>query len=246
MNKNFPNIIWQTYKTKNLPIQAKECFLSWVNKNTEFKVELYDDDDIYNYLKDNFDDSVINFYNSFHIGVMKADLWRYCILKTHGGIYSDIDSLCIQPVKKWIKDQEHTFITEDILILGLENNLDYCQWTLVSTKNHPAMKYAIEYLVTNFKKHGIDKSNKNIVHATTGPSIFRIAINSFLGFDNKSSGYVFEKYTNDINIRNEIQKKGIYLLNKDAFENKYSRNLYGSQNFNDGYIRWIEEVKKLN
>lgn len=173
---------------------------------------------------------------------MKADLWRYCVLSTEGGVYSDIDSICILPVDRWIQD--NLFITSDVLLIGLENNHDYCQWTLMSTKDHPAMKYVVEYLVNNFKKNGIDTSNPHFVHATTGPSIFREAINSFLNLDGLS-GDVFNKYIDDPAIRNDIQKKGIYLLSKDAFEFTYSRNLYGSQNFTDGYVQWIEEIKKL-
>jgi alpha 1,6-mannosyltransferase len=245
MSDRIPKIIWQTYKTLDLPIQANDCHVCWKTMNGEYEIKLWDDNDIYNYLKDHFDNDMLTFYNDLHIGVMKADLWRYCILKTHGGIYSDIDSICIKPVSKWIEEQHHTFITNDILIIGLENNCNFCQWTLVATKEHPAMKCVVEHLLENYKKNGIDKKYEHIVHATTGPAIFTDAIRKYIGWNDKSSGEIYDAYVNSEESRRQIQEKGVYLLNKDAFENTYSRNLYGSQNFGDGYIKWIEERKKF-
>jgi len=240
---SIPKIIYQTYKTHNLPLEAKKCHIGWKDLNRDYEVKLFDDNDIYNYLKDHFNYDMLDFYNNLHIGVMKADLWRYCILKTHGGIYSDIDSICILPVSNWIQEQQNTFITNDILIIGLENNTHFCQWTLVATKEHPAMKYVVQYLLDNYKKRGIDRKYEHIVHAITGPMIFTEAINDFIGCNNKTSGEVFDQYVNCEESRRKIQEKGIYLLDKEAFETKYSRNLYGSQNFTDGYVRWIDEIK---
>ena len=242
--KKLPSTIWMTYKTKKLPRQCTECYNTWESKNSTFKMMLYDDNDIQTYLKTEWDEDLLDFYNHFPVGVMKADLWRYCILATEGGVYSDIDSVCVLPINDWFANIN--IITDDILLIGLENMHDYCQWTLLSTKRHPAMLHVVQYLLNNYKKNGIDVSNPHFVHATTGPSIFRQAINNYLGIDNQNAEYVFENYTNNIDFRTKIQSKGIYLLDASAFRTKFSKNLFGSQHFTDGYIRWVDEVKKIS
>jgi alpha 1,6-mannosyltransferase len=242
-SRHFPNDIWQTYKTKQLPEQAEAAHKTWISKNPDRNVHLLDDDDIENYLKKNWSNRMLEFYEELPIGVMKADLWRYCILKTNGGVYTDIDSECIIPVHKWIEDQSNTFITNDILLVGLENNVHFCQWTIISTKEHPAMKYVCNYLLDSFEQHGIKKMEGKIdVHGTTGPAIWTEALSKYIGYEGMSSSEIFKIYTTDESKRTEMNQKGVYLLAKDYFENIYSKNLYGSQNFGDGYVQWIKEV----
>jgi mannosyltransferase OCH1-like enzyme len=36
---------------------------------------------------------------SFPKGVMIADFWRYSIMYSHGGIYLDLDTLPVKPIK---------------------------------------------------------------------------------------------------------------------------------------------------
>jgi mannosyltransferase OCH1-like enzyme len=58
--------------------------------NPEFEYSLYSDEMCRNFIKDNFDSSVLEAYDSFLPDAYKSDLWRYCILYKYGGIYLDI------------------------------------------------------------------------------------------------------------------------------------------------------------
>ena len=51
LSSKIPNIIWQTYKTKNLNTEALETQYSWTSLNPEFSYFLYDDFDIEKYIK---------------------------------------------------------------------------------------------------------------------------------------------------------------------------------------------------
>jgi len=237
--------VWQTYKTKDLPKQAEEARETWISNNPDWKCELYDDDDIDNYIQRYWSKKMYSFYKDLPVGVMKADLWRYLILKTHGGVYSDIDSECLKPIADW--EEEHSFETKNILLIGLENNEHFCQWTIYSTKEHPAMKYVCHYILANYEENGIDTKDKDFVHKTTGPGIWTEALISFLKSEGivssgKTSGEIFKEYKKTPGIFNE---SGIYLLSEDYYKNIYSKNLYGSQTFGDGYVKWTDEVKKL-
>jgi mannosyltransferase OCH1-like enzyme len=237
--------VWQTYKSKDLPEQAEAARETWISKNPEWKCELYDDADIEKYIKSYWPTKMYNFFKDLPVGVMKADLWRYLILKTHGGVYSDIDSECLKPITVW--EEEQKFNSKDILLVGLENDEHFCQWTIYSTKEHPIMKYVCDYILNNYEQNGINTKDKHFVHKTTGPSIWTDAIASYL----KDEGLTKEKTS--LEIFKDYKKKpgkfndyGIYLLSKDYYEKIYSKNLYGSQNFGGGYIKWTDEAKALN
>ena len=229
--------IWQTYKTKELPKPAKNAMNTWINKNPEWKHELYDDSDIESYILKFWDERMYEFYKNLPIGVMKADLWRYLILTTHGGLYTDIDSQCMVPISKWKLPER--IVSEDVLIIGLENKTHFCQWTIYSTKEHPAMKYICQYILQNYEQNGIDKSNPHFVHSTTGPGIWTGAIQSLLNMQDKDAEAIFKVYKSDPAPFNNL---GIYIIGAPYFNGLYSKNLYGSQSFGDGYVRWTEQT----
>lgn len=235
-----PKIIWQTYKTKKLPVDASKARQSWIDKNPGWEVNLYDDDDIEKYILEHWDNRMYKFYKALPIGVMKADLWRYLILTTHGGVYADVDSICKVPIETWTSDL-NIKNKENILVFGLENDTNFCQWSMLSTPNHDAMNYICKYILLNFEKNGIDIRKENIVHITTGPSIWTDAIRSYLQIDQKiNTKYILDMYNN-----NKINNDEIIILPYESFNITYVQNLYGSQNFGDNYVKWIDEIKIL-
>lgn len=239
-----PQKIWQTYKTKDLPAPARAAQLSWLRKNPRYKYALFDDQDIEEYIREKWDADTLAFYLALPLGVMKADLWRYLILATEGGIYSDIDSLCCQSIKRWVENVPEK--ADNILLLGLENNAHFCQWTIVATKAHPAMQYVCRFLVETWKIRGIDLRNPHFVHKTTGPAIWTAALLSYIGETDSTPGDVYQRYLTDNLFRQNLHNLGIFLFAKDFYNGFASRNLYGSQNFDDGYVHWIDEAAKLS
>jgi mannosyltransferase OCH1-like enzyme len=85
-----PLKIWQTWSTKNLPTNMQHCVNELKATNPEFEYNLFDDDDCLKFIEDNFNRDVVDAYNILIPGAYKADLWRYCVLYIHGGIYLDI------------------------------------------------------------------------------------------------------------------------------------------------------------
>lgn len=85
-----PLNIFQTWHTKNLPPSMNYASSMIKYNNPEFNYYLFDDDDCKNFIKENFDITVLNAYDSLIPGAYKADLWRYCVLYKKGGIYLDI------------------------------------------------------------------------------------------------------------------------------------------------------------
>lgn len=94
-NSVIPLKIFQTWHTKNLPPHMKIAVEKLKNKHPNFEYFLFDDNDCREFIVNNFDSSVVNAFDSLIPGAYKADLWRYCVLYIHGGIYLDIKYSCI-------------------------------------------------------------------------------------------------------------------------------------------------------
>ena len=239
VNTIIPRYVWQTYKTKDLPSRVSSLRDGWIDKNPGWKNILYDDADIERYMKENWDNRMYVFYKALPLGVMKADLWRYLVLNTHGGVYSDIDSKCIIPINYWF----HDFAGPNALVIGLENDVHFCQWTMYTTKDHPALNHVCNFILEKYEKDGIDIKNPHFVHATTGPAIWTNALKSYLDLEHLSNARnIYEMYTKD---KSYFVNKGVYILSEDYFNTIYTSNLYGSVFFGDGYVKWTDEANKL-
>lgn len=247
---HIPKMIWQTYKTKSLPKDAKKLQKTWLSRNPDYAYSLWDDADIARYIHKNWNHDTECFFYALPLGVMKADLWRYLILATEGGVYSDVDSKCCSSIDSWASDV--TKNSKHVLLVGLENDTHFCQWTIAATAQHPAMKHVCEFLVDNWKIKGIDTQDPNFVHATTGPGVWTDALIDYLRISlqdappGKAARYVYDLYTQDSSFRKHINKKGVYLFPREFYAGQASKNLYGSRNFGDGYARWIDERDALN
>ena len=72
----------------------------------------------------------------------KADIWRYLILYDKGGIYTDIDTECLIPLKEYIKEN-------DEFLNGLNNRGQIYQTFIFTKQKHPFLKELIELVVYN-------------------------------------------------------------------------------------------------
>lgn len=104
-----PLNIFQTWYSKtDMPPNMKVTVEYLKSQNPEFTHYLFDDDDCRAFIAAHFDKDVVHAFDCLNPGAYKADLWRYCVLYVHGGVYLDI-KFC--PINDFhfidIMDQEH-------------------------------------------------------------------------------------------------------------------------------------------
>jgi mannosyltransferase OCH1-like enzyme/GR25 family glycosyltransferase involved in LPS biosynthesis len=97
--KNIPLNLFQTWYTKDLPPDMRESVELLKSQNPEFNYQLFDDSDCRKFIAGNFDCSILDAFDRLIPGAYKADLWRYCVLYIHGGIYLDIKYQCVDGFK---------------------------------------------------------------------------------------------------------------------------------------------------
>jgi hypothetical protein len=149
---SIPLKIWQTWETKELPPKMNECVNKLKSQHPNFEHHLYDANDRYEFIKNNFPYEVVLAYEALIPGAYKADLWRYCILYIHGGIYIDIKMEFMDKYTLFnFIDKEYLTFDGDILI----DNKKYCSICngfMILKKNNINILKCILNIVSNVSK----------------------------------------------------------------------------------------------
>lgn len=124
-NSIIPLNIYQTWYTKRLPPLMARCVHRLRLSNPRFNYYLFDDYDCREFIKNNFQEDVLNAFDRLIPGAYKADLWRYCILYKRGGIYLDIKYECFNHFK-FIHLTESEHFVSDLNNHGIYNALLVC------------------------------------------------------------------------------------------------------------------------
>lgn len=227
-----PKIIYQTWKTKNLPQSCIDIKNNIQKLNPDYKMLLYDDKDIDNFIKSNFDEYTYNSFLELDVGAAKADFWRYCILYKYGGIYLDIDSNIIRPLNELIEEDDQCIITR-------ENNKGiFVQWFLIFEKNHPILLDTINECCRN-----ITNKTTNGILSLTGPKVFSNSINKIMKplynknikdlyfEDDKNLNSILNRRSNSIRCR----FYGIDMKTFAQFKHDYTKDLY------KGHTHWSDQ-----
>ena len=171
--QRIPYTLFQTFKNTDVPEGMRRAALSWIENNPEYEYRFHDDDDCRRLIQEHFDTTVLRAFDSLNVGAFKADLWRYCALHVHGGVYADIDTVSVTPLREVI-DPEDEFVTVFAgAVSGGIFNAFIC-----STPGHPFLQRTIEEAVSRILSGRADHPL-----AITGPLCMGRAINQVLGRD---------------------------------------------------------------
>lgn len=180
----FPRLIHMTVRTKQIALLTDRAVLSiasWIVRNPQHKILLYDDDDVENYVR-HFLPAHLPLLQSLRLGVQRADLIRHLVLCGHGGVYADADTLCMQSVDSWNAENGY----DAKVLIGLESilprhskfELNFNQWALASVPEHElfcSISDRIQKLLSTQEEEAIQyKSN------ITGPSMFTRHVKAYI------------------------------------------------------------------
>lgn len=137
-----------------------DCFQSWKEHfdSSEFEIILWNHEEIDNFIEDNFTEEWKTYKNlPFHI--MKLAFFRYCVLYTYGGIYSDMDMYCYKNFFETLKND--CYLVESWNSM----NKEYVQNSLMcSSSKNVFFETCIHESILNFEKVNSKLSVKNIDH----------------------------------------------------------------------------------
>ena len=120
-NSVIPFKIFQTWCTSVLPPKMKEAVMNIKKNNPEFEYIFHDDTQCREFIANHFPDMVLYAFDNLIPGPYKADIWRYCVLYIHGGIYLNIN---FEPVGnfKLLEFVDQEYFVLDRYINGVNND----------------------------------------------------------------------------------------------------------------------------
>jgi inositol phosphorylceramide mannosyltransferase catalytic subunit len=191
-----PPLIHQTFIGSVLPLEIAQLIASnrRVCKNIRFL--FYDDRKCDGIIAKYFGPRVLAAYRKInpHLGAMKSDFFRYCVLFLYGGIYMDIKTkLFINPFVLFDCQKENCVL--DIKRNDLEpwrkEYPTYEQWMLIFAPRHPYLWDMIMHIVvcveTKFIPKEVENANtKKKILFITGPDAFTRVVDNFIATKNNN------------------------------------------------------------
>ena len=223
-----PLHMYQTWHSReDLSQKMRECIDTLKAQNPELVHHLFDDNDCREFIADNFNEEVVNAYDSLIPGAYKADLWRYCILYKKGGVYMDVKYKCADDVKL-IDLVDKEYYVED---RPQHENRGVYNGVMICEKGDPKLLKAINTIVDHVKQKYYGETSLS----PTGPGLlgkiftddeFRDIRLKFV-FDEKNDMRLNESHT----IINKTNNKVLFVMypeyRQDQLKNKDSHPHYG-------------------
>jgi len=187
--------LFQTWNSQNLPPKMQNCVNRLKRQNWEFNYHFYDDAECGLFIQKHFDKDVLDTFYRLIPGAYKADLWRYCVLYIHGGIYLDIKFECCDGFKLIeLMNQVHYVMDRESMIKthAEPGKILVYNGCIVSPSNNPILLNCIQKIVHNVEKK---EYGMNALYPT-GPGLLGDVLgNSFdidLSFD-ETQTYILYK-----------------------------------------------------
>jgi len=172
--KYIPKKIFQTGGSCEVTKGMYDAVHTWIDKNPDWEYYFFDDKACRDFIKEYFPKKVLDAYDNLIPGAYKADLWRYCVLYIHGGLY--VDNKCVL-----LASSLNDVIPEDVEFLSvLDRYLETMEFSgyiyqafICSKSKHPFLEKVIDMVVENAEigSYGYDQLSP------TGPGLLGKAIN---------------------------------------------------------------------
>lgn len=198
----------------------RKSYNSW----SDFDREFYDDERQDLFMKEHFPEFYER-YKDFPVPVMKAGLWRICVIYLFGGVYADMDTYC---------QCDASIFDINKLVIGVENKIHLCDWCFAAPPKHPALR---EILNVCFEKiHAVEdyrEYGEHFVHECTGPDSFTVGIERYL---EKKGAKLYPKGKRDKYAGYEDENLKIYPV--EVFRDDAVRHLFSGGRING----WTHDV----
>ncbi len=168
-----PRRIIQTWPTHFVSQSMGFAVDAWIRLNPEYEYLFYDDEDSLQFIKTNFNSYVIQAYERLESGSAKADLFRYCFLYVHGGVYVHMKAVPQVPLYAIVPPKTTLVLTQATVPEAVASIL------MASPPQHPCIEFLIRQITWTVLTCTQDQLHLDL----TGPRIAGQIINRYLGKD---------------------------------------------------------------
>jgi alpha 1,6-mannosyltransferase len=236
-----PKIPKNVIQTSKYSVDTNNVTNSFIRLNPTYKYIHYNDSTSDEFVRLTMPDYIYQTYISLPKSIMKADYFRYIVLLVKGGVYTDIDTICLRPIDTWINGID---INNAGLIIGIEadvtlweiwqgdyaRQIQFLQWTIAAAPGHPILHQIVKHIADISPIMAKKTVTEQRILEWTGPAIWTDII----------SNYFLVKYGFSLRHLKNLNKpmfvgEDIYVLPITAFSPGLKR--IGSKSINDSEAR---------
>jgi mannosyltransferase OCH1-like enzyme len=214
-SQKIPRVIYQTFKTNEVPKGMYDSISSWKTLNPEYEHYFYTDNECENFIEKFFGVKVLNAYLDLVPGAFKADLFRCCVLYEKGGVYVDSDMICLKSLEEYIGPNDSFIVGRDD---PMSKSFLYNAFMASEPKN-PIFKKMIDSIVENVS------NRKDLYYLDIcGPSLLGKTVNKFYGLNENNEYELGLQELNGTNVKilkHNWETKTIKLGNIDLVYTEY-------------------------
>lgn len=160
-----PRILYQTWKTKNVPMEFSKNREIWLGMLDGWETPLLTDKDLRDIVKSDFPQH-LDAYDGFTENIERVDFARL-VMMYRGGVYADLDTYPVKPIDVWVNTNK--------IVLGREpleharemyqREVVICNAFMISPPGIPFWKHLMEFIIENYEPYYKPVEN-------TGPMAF--------------------------------------------------------------------------
>lgn len=232
-----PKFIFQTYEPEieDLPKYLLHNLNTWKDKNPDWEVKYFSASDREMFVKNNYDNDIYKLYKALPISIMKKDFWQYLVVNKMGGLYVDMDSVCLKPLSETL-DLSKSFI------VSTQDRIMFWMWIFLSEPDSKILNMIIEEISNRYEKNL--RSQSHYVANTTGPAMFSDVMWKALGILDGRIELV--KSVNELTAAKEMNLYCYGYDNDNVFDGIIVNNLDGRNMWAaHGYPNWELDAEKL-
>ena len=238
-----PKVIHRTYKDKEQAKKFDEAKRVTLKNNPNLVEKFYSNQDVENYIRDNFSERILKAYLSINpkYGPARADFFRYLVIYLEGGLYFDIKSYATKNLDKYLEIKNKLIISKGRtyslspttfgLLPSFKNSYnwseysqtkygEYNNWHFFAPPGNIILKRTIQQIVSNIeyglKNKEYYKGGEYSVLVLTGPIMFSRIIKKY----NRDNCYITEPNLNKHVSYHIIDHKG-----KDHYSKEKNKNI---------------------
>lgn len=149
IDDEIPLNIYTVWHSKELPKMMKYHLDKAINDNPEFNFIIYSIDDCRNFIKENFNENVLNAFDKLIPVAYKIDLWRYCVLYKNGGTYLDIKFIPVNGFKFIDIIDKERFTLERDGTFWKDETFGICNAFIITKPENEILGDCIENIIDN-------------------------------------------------------------------------------------------------
>ena len=179
-SESIPRIFHQTWDSETIPKQFMPWIRSWTQHHPQWQYWFWTPDDVRCLLRQRYPD-FLHLYDKYPTMLQRADVMRYFVLYTFGGVYADLDMQCLKPIDPLLFNRSCVFSEEPyehVYILNRRvGDANVMNGIMACRPGHPFFKE----LMAKLKLPQTKNTNIRDAVATTGPFFVDSVLKQYQG-----------------------------------------------------------------